>query len=136
MRSPSVAAAVRTIPQKSLAMRSGAVRIFAGPAFLFAVALLLAGGYLVEEQFTSPLAGQSFALFAGAFFIATSVTLMIELFHVPKRNRRGCADLRSQVAVGDWQIMDAARRPEDSRGNPRRNLPYQRCYVDRVRVRA
>jgi hypothetical protein len=136
MRNPSVAAAVRAISLKALAMRSGAVRTFAGPAFLLAVTLLLAGGYLMEEQLTSPLASQSFALFAAAFFIATSITLMIELFHVPKRRRRGCADLRSHVAVNDWRITDAARRPEGPRGNQRRDLPYQRCYIDRVRVRA
>jgi hypothetical protein len=136
MPNASIAAAVRTIPQKVLAMRSGAVRTFAGPAFLFAVTLLLAGGYLVEEQFTSPLASQSFALFAGAFFIAMAITILIELFHVPKRNRRGCADLRSHVAVRDWQIMDAARHTDPSRSNQRRDLPYHRCYVDRVRVRA
>lgn len=128
--------AVRAMPQKVLAMRSGAVRTFGGPAFLLAVALLLGGGYLLEEQLTSPVASQSFALFAAAFFIATSITVMIELFHVPKRNRKGCADLRSHVAVTDWQITDAARRPDNARGNPRRDLPYHRGYVDRVRVRA
>lgn len=132
----SVAAALRTLPQKILAMRNGAVRTFAGPAFLLAVALLLAGGYLMEEQLTSPLASQSFALFAGAFFIATSITLMIDLFHIPKRNRKCCVDLRSHVAVSDWQIVDAARHPDVWHGNQRRDLPYQRGYVDRVRVRA
>jgi hypothetical protein len=136
MPNSSVASAVRTIPQKVLAMRSGAVRTFGGPAFLFSVALLLAGGYLVEEQLTSSVASQSFALFAGAFFIATSITVMIELFHVPKRNRKGCADLRSHVAVADWRITDAARRPDNVHGYPRRDLPYHRGYVDRVRVRA
>jgi hypothetical protein len=36
-------------------MRRGAVRTLARPAFLLAITLLLAGGYLIEEQLTNSL---------------------------------------------------------------------------------
>ena len=76
---------VRMAADKPVAKREGAFRIFAAPIFFFAIAMLLGGGYIVEDQFSSPTASQSYALFAGAFFIATSITLLAELFHLAKR---------------------------------------------------
>src|ERR1700677_816939 len=76
---------VHVLPDKRVAKRDGAFRIFAAPTFFFAIAMLLGGGFIVEDQLSSPAASQSYALFAGAFFIATSVTLIAELFHLAKR---------------------------------------------------
>ena len=128
---------VRVAAEKPVAKREGAFRIFAAPIFFFAIALLLGGGYIVEEQFSSPAASQSYALFAGAFFIATSVTLIAELFHMAHRHRKDQIDLRSQVARTDWRRTDVARvSRQSSRGvSHRARLSYHRGYVDRVRVR-
>ena len=132
-----VAPSVRMFSDTTAAKREGAARIFAAPMFFFAIALLLGGGYIVEDQLTSPAASQSYALFAGAFFVATSITLLAELFHLSKRFRKDPPDLRSHVARTDWRITDAARTARASaRGhNHRSRLPYHRCYIDRVRVR-
>src|SRR6202451_4831426 len=100
---------VRVAAEKPVAKREGAFRIFAAPIFFFAIALLLGGGYIVEEQFSSPAASQSYALFAGAFFIATSITLIAELFHVANRHRKDAVDLRSHIARTDWRRTDVAR---------------------------
>lgn len=129
---------VRMLPSKSAAKREGAFRIFAAPVFFFAIALLLGGGYIVADQFTSPAASQSYALFAGAFFMATSITLLAELFHLANRHRKDAPDLRSHVARTDWRKTDVARASRSAaRGvSHRARLPYHRCYVDRVRVRA
>ncbi len=107
---------------KPAAKREGAFRIFAAPVFFFAIALLLGGGYIVEDQFTSPAASQSYALFAGAFFIATSITLLAELFHLANRHRKDAPDLRSHVARTDWRKTDVARasRQRCSRRQPSR----------------
>ena|ERR1700760_4417245 len=133
-----VASGVRVAPEKIAVQREGAMRIFAAPAFFFAIALLLGGGYIVEDQLTSPAASQSYALFAGAFFIATSITLLAEVFHLSNRYRKNAPDLRSHVARTDWRRTDVARASRQAaRGAHHRvRLPYQRCYVDRVRVRA
>ena len=133
-----VATDVHMFPGRTVAKRDGAMRIFAAPAFFFAVAMLLGGGFIVEDQLSSPAASQSYALFAGAFFIATSVTLLAELFHLSKRSRKQAPDLRSHVARTDWRKTDVARA---SRGAARgvthcSRLQYHRSYIDRVRVRA
>src|SRR5215475_7449516 len=129
---------VRAVPDKRAAKREGAFRVFAGPVFFFAIAMLLGGGYIVEVQLASPAASQSYALFAGAFFIATSVTLMAELFHVANRHRRDAPDLRSHVARTDWRRTDVARAARQAaRGvTHRARLPNHRGYIDRVRVRS
>jgi hypothetical protein len=133
-----VAPGVHAVPHKVVAKRDGAMRIFAAPVFFFAIAMLLGGGYIVEDQLTSPAASQSYALFAGAFFIATSITLLAEVFHLTNRHRKDAPDLRSHVARTDWRMTDVARASRNAaRGaHHRSRLPYQRCYVDRVRVRA
>jgi hypothetical protein len=129
---------VRVVPDKSVAKREGAFRIFAAPMFFFAIALLLGGGFIIEEQLSSPAASQSYALFAGAFFIATSITLIAELFHLANRHRRDAPDLRSHVARTDWRRTDVARASRHAaRGaSHRARLPYHRGYIDRVRVRS
>jgi len=129
---------MRMVSDKTAAKREGAFRVFAAPVFFFAIALLLGGGYIVADQFTSPAASQSYALFAGAFFMATSITLLAELFHQANKHRKDAPDLRSHVARTDWRRTDVARASRSAaRGVSHRvRLPYHRGYVDRVRVRA
>jgi hypothetical protein len=129
---------VRVLPEKTVAKREGAFRVFGAPMFFFAISLLLGGGYIVADQFNSPAASQSYALFAGAFFIATSITLLAELFHLATRHRKDAPDLRSHVARTDWRRTDVARASRNAgRGvSHRARLPYHRGYIDRVRVRA
>jgi len=129
---------VGTLPDKTAARREGAFRIFAAPVFFFAIALLMGGGYIVADQFSNPAASQSYALFAGAFLMATSITLLAELFHMANRHRKDAPDLRSHVARTDWRKTDVARASRSAaRGvSHRARLPYHRGYVDRVRVRA
>ena len=133
-----VVANVRVLPGKRITKHEGIFRVFAAPTFFFAIAMLLAGGYIVEDELTSPAESQSYALFAGAFFMATSITLLAELFHMANRHRNDAPDLRSHVARTDWRKTDVARASRNAaRGvNPRVRLQYHRGYVDRVRVRA
>jgi hypothetical protein len=126
------------VADRPVAKREGAFRIFAAPMFFLAIALLLGGGFIIEDQWSSPAASQSYALFAGAFFIATSITLLAELFHIANRHRKDANDLRSHVARTDWRKTDVARASRQAaRGvSHRARLSCHRGYVDRVRVRA
>ena len=46
---------VHVAADKPVAKREGAFRIFAAPMFLFAIALLLGGGYIIEDQLSARL---------------------------------------------------------------------------------
>jgi hypothetical protein len=46
------------VPGRTLLARGGALRTFGGLALLLALALLIVGIYLIEDQFTNPLASQ------------------------------------------------------------------------------
>jgi hypothetical protein len=70
-------------PVPPLVARGGALRTFGGLAFLLAVILSVLGVYLIEDQFTNPLASQPLGLFAAAFLLATAMALVYELVQLP-----------------------------------------------------
>jgi hypothetical protein len=70
-------------PVAPLVARGGALRTFGGLAFLLAVILSVLGAYLIEDQFTNPLASQPLGLFAAAFLLATAMALVYELVQLP-----------------------------------------------------
>jgi hypothetical protein len=74
-------AAIQPVPP--LVARGGALRTFGGLAFLLAVILSLLGAYLIQDQFTNPLASQPLGLFAAAFLLATAMALVYELVQLP-----------------------------------------------------
>jgi hypothetical protein len=113
------------------------MRTFGGLAIFLTLGLLCLGFYLIEDQFANPLASQSLGLFAAAFILATAMTLLYELIQLPRniwRNAVECPTLLVPPAEG--MISVAARRASGFRCDQRTDLPYQRSYVDRVRVRA
>jgi len=70
-------------PVSPLVARGGALRTFGGLALLLAVILSVLGAYLIEDQFTNPLASQPLGLFAAAFLLATAMALVYELVQLP-----------------------------------------------------
>ena len=126
-------------PGRALLARGRAMRTFGGLALLLAVGLLVLGIYLIKDQFTNPLASQSLSLFAAATVLATAMTLLYELAQLPKSLwHHGARSATERLLTAHDRIAFAARRPNPYRGRreQRTDLPYQRCYVDRVRVRA
>jgi hypothetical protein len=116
-------------------VRGRAMRTFAGLAVFLTLGLLCIGFYLIADEFVNPLASQSFALFVGACVLAGAMILLYELVQVPRkiwRNPVGCLSLHPRVRAG----IAVASRATRLGGDLRTDLPYQRCYVDRVRVRA
>ena len=175
MRNGSLHAFPGMPPVPALAARGGALRTFGGLAFLLAVVLFALGTYLIEDEFTNPLASQSLGLFTAAFLLASAMALLYELIQLPRSIWRKqahapavppsaaapagstCPPDRSTnstpglmattpatrnmaVKLPDHQNPCATNRPRRApNGTPldqRVDLPYQRCYVDQVRVRA
>lgn len=120
-------------PEKSLAVRGGAMRTFAGIAAFLTLALLSVGAYLIEEEFAHPLAAQSIGLFTAAFILATGAVLLFYLIQPGKNRWRNAT--RPMVAIsGDW-IAWTARSTTAACYEQRRDLPFQRWYVDPARIR-
>ena len=125
--------------------RGGALRTFGGLALLLVVAMFVLGAYLIEDQFTNPLASQSLGLFAAAVLLASAMAMLYELIQLPSSlwRRDALAPKRAQralagVAPPGGLVASAATPPSPApvRKEHRTDLAYQRCYVDRVRVRA
>jgi hypothetical protein len=112
-------------------------------SLLLARALLIVGIYLIEDQFTNPLASQSIGLFAAAFVLASALALLYELIELPRIFWRsggqllaGLREAAKAARAANSPVACAARSPARALCDLRANLPYQRCYVDRVRVRS
>ncbi len=131
-------------PGAGLVARGGALKTFGGLALLLVVALLVLGAYLIEDQFMNPLASQSLGLFAAAVLLSSAMAMSYELIQLPRKfSGRALAETRPQVAAAvtvrpGKRALGPAKRPKpiSFRIESRRDLAYQRCYVDRVRVRA
>ena len=76
--------------------------------------------------------------YVSAIDAGNSITLLAGLFHNANRHSKDAPDLRSHVARTDWRRTDVARASRRAAlgVSHRARLPYHRCYVDRVRVRA
>lgn len=112
---------------------------------MLVVALFVLGAYLIEDQFTNPLASQSLGLFAAAVLLASAMAMLYELIQLPSSlwGREALAPKRPQstlagVAPPGGLVVCAATPPSPApvRTVHRTDFAYQRCYVDRVRVRA
>lgn len=145
MRDTSVDALPGIAPGETLVARGGALRTFGGLALLLVVALFVLGAYLIEDQFTNPLASQSLGLFAAAVLLASAMAMLYELIQLPSSlwGRDALTQKRQQSMLADVAppgglVVCAATPPNSAptRMVHRTDLAYQRCYVDRVRVRA
>jgi hypothetical protein len=112
---------------------------------LLVVALFVLGAYLIEDQFTNPLASQSLGLFAAAVLLASAMAMLYELIQLPSSlwgrdalTQKRQQSMLAEVAPPGGLVICAATPPTAApvRMVHRTDLAYQRCYVDRVRVRA
>jgi hypothetical protein len=115
-------------------VRGGLARTFGGLASFLAVIFLCGGIYILEDALSNPVAAEAVAVIAGAFSIALATIL---LFYVLKPSAR-------QHSVGD-QPRSRLIWPERSldlrktsmmahEDDSRRDLVYQRIYVDHSRI--
>jgi hypothetical protein len=111
------------------------MRTFAGLALFLTLALLSLGFYLIADEFANPLASQSFALFIGASVLSVAMILLYELIQLPRKIWRNPAE-SSSLHPRARDRAAVASRAVRLRCDLRTDLPYQRSYVDRVRVRS
>jgi hypothetical protein len=120
-------------PGKSLATRGAAIRTFGSFAMFLSLTLLSLGTYIIADEFANPLAAQPMGLFMAAFVLALAVVLLYYLVQ-PRRNRWRRPACRAVTIRIDPIIWTAGAVPPGW-CELRRNLPYQRWYVDPARIR-
>jgi hypothetical protein len=145
MRNTSVSALPGIAPGQALAARGGALRTFGGLALLLVGALFVLGAYLIEDQFTNPLASQSLSLFAAAVLLASAMAMLYELIQLPRSSwvtgagvARRLLSTPAEAEASSQHVVCATKHLNVApvRMARRKDLAYQRCYVDSVRVRA
>jgi hypothetical protein len=121
-------------PPKPLVVRAGLGRTFGSLAGFAALALLSLGIYLLADAFAHPVDAQAAALIVAAFVIALAILLFFFLYK-PRR---------IQEVSGHQSFEDSAVRGTDApsparsmtrEDDLRKDLTYQRAYVDRSRIR-
>jgi hypothetical protein len=122
-------------PPKSLVIRGGLARTFGGLATFLVITFFCSGIYILEDAFAHPLAAQAAALIFGAFIIALATILLFYLIkpgkqpRMTRQERPGHAEVLSEQEF--LEELSVLARQDDSR----KDLVYQRVYVDHSRIR-
>lgn len=119
-------------PPKPLVVRAGLGRTFGSLAGFLALLFLSAGIYLLVDAFAHPVDAQAAALIVAALAIALASLLFFYLFK-PRRvwARRSPLTTNDPLLPHDAPSSSVTTRSQDVR----KDLVYQRCYVDRSRIR-
>jgi|SRR6266704_3891506 len=120
---------------KPLIVRAGLSRTFGSLAGFTALALLALGIYLLADIFAHPVDAQAASLIVAAFAIALAILLFFFLLK-PRRipemfQHQAFEDFTPRRTNAPASIPSAPARRDALRAD----LPYQRAYVDRSRVR-
>ena len=115
---------------KPLVVRGGLGRTFGSLITFLALTLLAYGGYLLEDEFAHPVEAHPAALITGAFAIALGLLLFFYLF----KPRKSAAVRKHQTALHTY-CKNSLAQNAGRNGDARRDLAYQRMYVDRSRIR-
>ena len=134
MRATTATARVAAHPAKSLAARGGTKRTFGSIAIFFALTFMCLGLYMIEEQFANPIAAQPTSLFAAAVTLAMGAILLCYLLR-PRKNKWHNGARRRPLLVFPDRLGWTARRAAVNCSEERKDLTYQRGYVDAVRIR-
>jgi hypothetical protein len=134
MRGITLSTLAGVLPEKSLAARGAARRTFAGIAIFLIFSFLGFGAYLIQDEFANPVAAQSIGLFTAALILTTGAILLFYLLQ-PRKNRWRKTTRPGAGNPGDW-ITWTARSTTADWYEQRRDLPFQRWYVDPVRIRS
>lgn len=119
---------------KPLVVRGGLARTFGGLAGFLAVIFLCGGIYILEDALANPVAAQATAVIAGAFSIALASILLFYLLKSSARPR-SVADSHRSRAISLQTSLDLRKSSLMAEGeDSRRDLVYQRIYVDHSRI--
>jgi hypothetical protein len=123
-------------PSKTLVALGGLPRTFGGLAGFLAAMCLCLGIYILADLFAHPVDAQAAALIAAAFVIALAIMLLFYLFRPTKNSRKDdyhSPRSRSNSLAKQPLLKGTSRR--DRGDELRKNLAYQRVYVDPSRIR-
>jgi hypothetical protein len=134
MRNTTAIAPAPEHPARSLVARGGTKSTFGSIAVFFALIFMCLGAYMIEEQFANPIAAQPTGLFAAAVTLATGAMLLCYLLR-PRKNKWHHGAHRRTVLVFPDRMALTARRAAVDCSEERKDLTYQRGYVDAVRIR-
>src|SRR5580704_17549398 len=134
MRATTAAAPVAAHPAKSLAARGGTKRTFGSIVVFFTLIFMCLGADMIEEQFANPIAAQPTGMFAAAVTLAMGAILLCYLLR-PRKNKWHNGARRRPVLVFPDRTAWTARRAAVNCSEERKDLTYQRGYVDAVRIR-
>ena len=117
---------------KPLVVRGGLGRTFGSLISFLALTLLAWGGYLLEDEFAHPVEAYPAALLTAAFTIALGLLLF---FYLCKPRRTSGVKRRQGVPVARGTDTLAQHSVRTRNIEARRDLAYQRIYVDHSRIR-
>jgi hypothetical protein len=123
-------------PAKSLVALGGLPHTFGGLAGFLAGMFLCLGIYILADLFAHPVDAQAAALIAAAFVIALAILLLFYLFKPRKNSAKSdyhSPRSRSNSLAERPLLKGTSRR--DRGDELRKNLAYQRVYVDPSRIR-
>jgi hypothetical protein len=111
------------------------VRTFGGLATFLVVSFFCSGIYMLEDAFANPLAAQAAALIFGAFAIALATILLF--FLIRPGNGLSSTRQKHQRRVVPQPKPEFVQELSLSVGREdgRRDLVYQRVYVDHSQIR-
>jgi uncharacterized membrane protein YbhN (UPF0104 family) len=134
MRGSSSYALAGTHAGQSLAARGAAIRTFSSFATSLALAFLGLGIYIIQDEFAHPLSAPSFGVFIAAVVLACSAVLLYYLIQ-PRRSRSH--HRRSHTVSAHAHAHRGRHRACRAPAlccELRRDLPFQRWYVDPARI--
>jgi hypothetical protein len=119
---------------RPLVVRGGLVRTFGGLASFLALTFLCWGTYVLANAVANPIEAQPAAVLAGAFNVSLGAILFFYLIK-PRRRARTAALQRSRGSIAHTKQLVFSNAPFlVSDKGPRRDLLYQRLYVDPSRI--
>ena len=120
---------------KPLVVRGGLRRTFGSLAGFTALALLSLGVYLLADSFAHPVDAEGAAVIVAAFVIALALLLLFFLFSHRKIPMTFPDQALGHSASSGVNVPSGEKGAKAPRNALRVDLPYQRAYVDRSRIR-
>lgn len=120
---------------KPLVVRAGLSRTFGSLVGFSAFIFLFFGIYLLTDVFRHPVNAQAAGLIVAALFIALAVLLLFYLFKPHRTAGLGAQPRWDDSVASAAETLPHAPSEITRRKHLRKDLAYQRAYVDRSRIR-
>ena len=120
---------------KPLIVRAGLSRTFGSLAGFAALGLLSLGVYLLADAFAHPVDAEAASLIVAAFAIALAILLVFFLLSPQRTGKMSQHQAFETFSSRRTKVPSSPPSAMADRDDLRADLPNQRAYVDRSRVR-